>query len=69
MQFTPINDFFSDEMQSQYCKGLSYFVKADAAHAKLAALVPKWIAEGKVRPGAPNAEAVSMHFSGAGKTK
>jgi hypothetical protein len=31
MQFTPLKDFFSPELQSQYCVGLSYFVKPDAA--------------------------------------
>lgn len=69
MQFTPLQDFFSDELQSQYCVGLSYFVKDDAAHAKLAELVPKWMAEGKVRAGAADEKAIATHFAGAGETK
>lgn len=69
MQFTPIEDFFSPELQSQYCVGLSYDAKDDAAHAKLVALLPKWIAEGKVRAGAPDAAAVAKHFNGAGEVK
>lgn len=69
MQFTPVKDFFSPELQSQYCVGLSYTVKDDAAHAKLAKLIPKWIAEGKVRAGAPDDKAVAAHFSGAGEVK
>lgn len=35
MQFTPMKDFFSPELQSQYCVGLSYTVKDDAAHAEI----------------------------------
>ena len=70
MQFTPLKDFFSEELQSQYCVGLSYFVKDDAAHAKLKALVPKWTAEGKIRPGAPDPTSTGIHhasFDGEGK--
>lgn len=69
MQFTPLEDFFSPELQSQYTVGLSYTVKDDAAHAKLALLVDKWIAEGKVRAGPPDDKAVAAHFGGAGKVK
>lgn len=69
MQFTPLKDFFSDELQSQYSVGLSYTVKDDAAHAKLAALMPKWIAEGKVKAGAPDDKAAAAHFGGAGEVK
>jgi hypothetical protein len=69
MQFTPLEDFFSDELQSQYCVGLSYTVKDDAAHAKLAALVPKWLAEGKVRQGGADDKAIAAHFAGSGKVE
>jgi hypothetical protein len=69
MQFTPNKDFFSPELQSQYCVGLSYAVKDDAAHEKLAALLPKWIAAGLVRAGPPDEKAVAAHFAGTGETK
>jgi hypothetical protein len=68
MQFTPNKDFFSNELQSQYCVGLSYTVKDDAAHTKLAALLPQWIAEGKVRVGAPTeTDNAKHHISGTGE--
>jgi hypothetical protein len=69
MQFTPIKDFFSDELQSQYCVGLSYDAKDDIPHQKLVALLPKWIAEGKVRAGSPDAADVAKHFEGVGEVK
>jgi len=69
MQFTPLKDFFSEETQSQYCVGLSYSVKDDPAHARLATLVPKWVAEGKIRFGPPDEKAAAMHFAGAGEAK
>lgn len=46
MKFVPTVDFWSDEMKSQYCKGLSYTVRA--GNDRLAAEVAKWRAEGKV---------------------
>lgn len=49
MQFTVLEDFFSKELKSQYCKGLSYNVRP--ADAVLAELVPQWVEEGKVRLG------------------
>ncbi|HSW83559.1 MAG TPA: hypothetical protein VLH12_08795 [Usitatibacter sp.] len=69
-QFTPNKDFFSEELQSQYCVGLSYTAKDDADHAELAELVPKWISRGLVRAGAPAAGDIAKHqVSGAGTTK
>lgn len=44
MTFTPLIDFWSDEFQSNYCKGLFYTVR----NAKLAALADKWKNEGKI---------------------
>lgn len=67
MQLTPLKDFFSEEFQSQYCVGLSYTVRPQ--DTKLAALVPKWIADGKVRVGAPDNAAVAAQFSGTGEVK
>lgn len=61
-QFTPLKDFFSPETRSQYVVGLSYSVKNDGDHKVLAELVPKWIAEGKVRAGPPSAEAHAKHM-------
>ena len=66
MQFTPIKDFFSEEFQSQYCAGLSYTVRPE--DQKLAALVPKWIEEGKVKAGAPDAPLAKAKVAGSGKT-
>lgn len=65
MQFTPLEDFFSEELKSQYCVGLSYTVRP--GNAKLAALVPKWISEGKVRQGGPDGPAPIARVSGVGK--
>jgi hypothetical protein len=68
MQFTPLKNFFSEELKSQYCVGLSYTVKPDKDHAKLAALVPKWIKQGLVRPGAPDL-AASEKVTGSGEVQ
>ena len=80
MQFTPLKNFFSDELRSGYEVGLSYTVRAippnpaipgDKGTAledtKLAKLLPTWIKEGKVRLGAPDAPIESAKVSGAGK--
>jgi hypothetical protein len=66
MQFTPLQDFFCEELRSQYCVGLSYTVRQ--ADETLQALVPKWIAEGKVRQGAPDVPA-TITVAGTGKVK
>lgn len=52
IKFTPQEDFFSEEFRSAYLKGLSY--QARPGDLKLRALLPGWIAEGKVRLGSPN---------------
>lgn len=64
MQFTPLKDFHSPELKSDYVKGLSYTLRPanqpgisareKAGREKLAVLLPKWIAEGKVRYGSPD---------------
>lgn len=46
-EFSPTEDFFSDELQSQYVKDLRYTVHQ--GNAKLAALVDVWREEGKIR--------------------
>jgi hypothetical protein len=68
MQFTALEDFFSPETQSHYCKGLSYTVRPFVDHPAwdektraqvkarceaLARLAPQWLAEGKIRLGGP----------------
>jgi len=53
MRFTALQDFYSDETQSQYVCGLSYTV--GPADERLHELVAKWIAEGKVVEGGPEA--------------
>lgn len=62
MQFTPVKDFYSEETRSQYVTGLSYFCKDDADHAKLKALLPKWVADGKVRLGPATAKEIERHL-------
>jgi hypothetical protein len=54
MRFVIVEDFWSDELQSQYCAGLSY--EAKEGDDKLLALVPQWIAAGKAREGGPVTE-------------
>jgi hypothetical protein len=51
MRFVALTDFFSEETASQYHAGLGYTIDND----KLAALVEKWISEGKVSLGGPAA--------------
>lgn len=46
-RFTALQDFFSDDTQSQYAKGLGYTVQNE----RLGELVERWIAEGKVELG------------------
>jgi hypothetical protein len=51
MRFTALEDFWSEELQSQIAKGLSYEVKEE--HGKIFELAPKWLKEGKIREGGP----------------
>jgi hypothetical protein len=51
MRFTALQDFHSDETRSDYVIGLSYTVDNE----KLAALVERWLKEGKVELGGPAA--------------
>lgn len=67
LRFVALKDFFSEELQSQYVTGLSYTVFPDAAHAKLAALVPQWVDEGMIAPLLPDNKTVVARVSGAGK--
>ena len=46
-RFMALEDFYSEETQSHYVKGLGYTVQND----KLAKLVERWISEGKVELG------------------
>lgn len=46
MQFTPLEDFFSDELQSQYCAGQNYTVRP--GNDRLAELVAAWAAVSRV---------------------
>jgi hypothetical protein len=50
-RFTVTQDFFSDEMQTQYLRGFGYEV--DDGNDKLHELVDQWIAEGRAREGGP----------------
>jgi hypothetical protein len=68
MQFTPTEDFFSEEMRSQYMKGLTYTVRpGDDALEKC---VQKWMKDGKVSEGAAPVNATGpAKVSGKGKVK
>lgn len=49
IRFEAVETFHSDELQSTYEKGLRYTYHPDAAHAKLAEMLPIWVAENKVK--------------------
>jgi len=53
MRFTALQDFVSDETQSQYVAGLSYETRP--GDNKLIELVPQWIVDGLVELGGPQA--------------
>jgi len=53
MRFTVLQDFYSDETQSQYVAGLSYETRS--GDHKLIELVPQWIVDGLVKLGGPQA--------------
>jgi hypothetical protein len=61
VRFTVIDNFKSEELQSEYVAGLSY--EARDEDTVLLGLIPQWIEEGKVREGGPAAI-----VSGAGET-
>jgi len=71
MQFTPLKDFHDADLRSHYCVGLSYTVRP--GNDKLAKKVEAWLADGKVRLGAPDAaagpQAGSARVSGTGTVK
>jgi hypothetical protein len=68
MEFTALQDFYSAETQSHYGKGLSYTVRSPELYPNdkmarercktLAALLPKWLADGKVILGRPSTGSV-----------
>ena len=53
MRFTVIDNFTSEEFQCEYVAGMSY--EARDEDELLLSLIPKWIKEGKVREGGPQA--------------
>lgn len=53
MRFTALQDFYSTETQSQYVSGLSYTV--GPTDERLHELIARWIAEGKIVEGGPEA--------------
>lgn len=59
MIFTPKETFYSEEMQSWYCKGLLYTVRDSV----LANLAEQWISDGKVMQ-TKNGASVSMSGQG-----
>jgi hypothetical protein len=54
MRFTALQDFYSDETQSQYVAGLSYETRP--GDRTLIELVPQWIVDGLVELGGPVAK-------------
>lgn len=59
-RFTVIDNFFCNELQTQYVAGMAY--EAGDQDTQLQELIPLWIDEGKVREGGPASE-----VSGAGE--
>ena len=53
MRFTALQDFYSAETQSQYVAGLSYTV--GPTDERLHRLIARWIADGKIVEGGPEA--------------
>lgn len=53
-RFTVIDNFRSEELQSEYVAGMSY--EARDEDETLLGLIDQWIEEGKVREGGPAAE-------------
>ena len=45
MKFTPLVDFRSEELKSEYCVGLSYTIRTP----RLAELAKQWEREGKIK--------------------
>lgn len=56
LRFTVIDSFHSDEFECDYVAGLSY--EAGDKDTLLLTLIPRWINEGKVREGGPEAQAM-----------
>jgi hypothetical protein len=54
MRFTALQDFYSEETESQYVAGLSYETRP--GDRKLIELVPQWIVDGLVELGGPAAK-------------
>ena len=54
MRFTALQDFYSEETQSQYVAGLSYETRP--GDRRLIELVPQWIVDGLVELGGPAAK-------------
>lgn len=63
MVFTALQDFWSEELQSQYCQHLTYTVRP--GDTTLARLVPTWVSEGKITIGVV-APAIVTGVSGEG---
>ena len=51
MRFTVLQDFYSEETQSQYVAGLSYMARA--GDERLRELIPQWIEQGRIVEGGP----------------
>ena len=56
MRFTVVEEFFSPATNSHYIAGLSYTVRPE--DDRLREMVVKWIADGKVIEGGPEATVV-----------
>lgn len=68
VKFTPLSDFYDEDLRSLYCAGLNYSVRP--GNAKLAAKVDVWIAEKKVRLGtADGGEVAKATVKGTGEVR
>lgn len=56
MRFTALQDFYSDETQSQYVAGLSYETRP--GDSQLSELLPQWIVDGLAELGGPAAKII-----------
>jgi len=66
MQFTPLKNFFSPELKSEYCLGLSYTVRP--GNELLASLLPEWVDSGLVKLGGPDVQPTEK-ISGSGNVQ
>lgn len=65
MDFTPLKDFYDEDLRSCYCVGLNYRVRP--GDAVLIQKLPQWVEAGMVRPGTADAPIAAAAVKGAGQ--